>query len=135
MLSRADEAALDTHYLVVRLNDHISHCGPHRDENGSNKSYLSVASVWEVVIKHQIGKLPCHGAEILLPSLRERHGIASLLITESTLRFLPGLAPLHRDPFDRILICQALEHGLTIVTVDAAVQSYLRPNALTLEAY
>jgi PIN domain nuclease of toxin-antitoxin system len=121
---------LDTHiFLWFVLNDpQLRTAARTAIENGSNKSYLSVASVWEVVIKYQIGKLPLPMApEILLPSLRERHGIASLLITESTLRFLPGLPPLHRDPFDRILICQALEHGLTIVTVDAAVQSYSVP--------
>lgn len=97
-------------------------------EDVGNTSFLSIASVWEVVIKNQLGKLPLPAPpELYLPVQRQRHGIASLLITESTLRFLPALPPLHRDPFDRILICQALGHSLTIVTLDSAIGSYSVP--------
>ena len=43
---------------------------------------------------------------------------------EESVARLAGLPSLHRDPFDRLLVCQAIEHGLTIATVDLAVQSY-----------
>ena len=93
-----------------------------------NEVYLSVASVWEVVIKYQLGKLPLpQTPEIYLPVQRQNHGISSLEIDESTIGFLPKLPVLHRDPFDRILICQALQHGLTLVTVDAAIKAYPFP--------
>ena len=90
-----------------------------------NEVYLSVASVWEVVIKHQLGKLPLpQPPEIYLPQQRQNHGITSLAIDEATIGFLPKLPALRRDPFDRILICQALQHGLTLMTVDAAITAY-----------
>lgn len=94
-----------------------------RDPN--NEVYLSVASIWEAVVKYQLGKLPLPQApEIYLPLQRQNHHIAGLGIDEATISFLPKLPTLHRDPFDRILICQALQHGLTIVTVDAAITAY-----------
>lgn len=90
--------------------------------DASNEVYLSVVSVWEAVVKHQLGKLPLPPPpEAYLPLQRQNHRIASLGIDEATVSFLPKLPALHRDPFDRILICQVLRHGLTIVTVDAAI--------------
>jgi PIN domain nuclease of toxin-antitoxin system len=60
-----------------------------------------------------------------LPLQRQNHRISSLSgIDQATIGFLPKLPALHRDPFDRILICQALQHGLTIVTVDGAITAY-----------
>lgn len=94
----------------------------------NNDVYLSVASVWEAIVKHQLGKLPLpQSPEIYLPLQRQNHRIVSLEIDEATISFLPKLPALHRDPFDRILICQALQHGLTIVTADAAITAYPVP--------
>lgn len=50
-----------------------------------------------------------------------------LPIEEAALVHLAGLPPLHRDPFDRLLIAQALQHGLTLVTTDNAVRAYPVP--------
>jgi len=87
--------------------------------------YLSVASVWEATIKYQVGKLslpePPHP---WLSEQRELHGIESLPIDESTVAHLSKLEPHHRDPFDRILVCQAIEHQLQIVTVDPILSKY-----------
>jgi PIN domain nuclease of toxin-antitoxin system len=87
--------------------------------------YLSVVSVWEATIKYYIGKLalpePPHP---WLSEQRERHGIESLPIDEKSVAHLSKLEPHHRDPFDRILICQAIEHGLQIVTVDPVLSRY-----------
>jgi PIN domain nuclease of toxin-antitoxin system len=84
-----------------------------------------VASVWEATIKYQLGKLalpePPHP---WLSVQRELHGIESLPITEASVAYLSTLQPEHRDPFDRILVCQALEHGLEIVTVDPIMSKY-----------
>ena len=119
---------LDTHIFLWLLDDidRVPRAALQAIRDPRND--LSVASIWEAVIKHQTGKLSVPGPpEIFLPLQRERHGIELLLITERTLTFLPALPPLHRDPFDRILISQALEHSLSIVTVDAAVHLYSVP--------
>jgi PIN domain nuclease of toxin-antitoxin system len=91
----------------------------------TNEAYLSVASIWEAVIKHGSGKLPLPGPPAeYLPQQRDAHGIATLPIDEGAMTHLAGLPALHRDPFDRLLIAQALQHGLTIATVDADVAAY-----------
>lgn len=90
-----------------------------------NKIYLSVVSVWESIVKYYLGKLPLpEPPEKYLPKQRQLHQISSLDINESTVIQLAKLPPLHRDPFDRILIFQALHNGLKIATVDAAVRAY-----------
>jgi PIN domain nuclease of toxin-antitoxin system len=97
-------------------------------QNPKNEVYLSVASVWEAVIKHQLGKLPLPAAPAeYLPLQREAHGITCLPIDEGAMAHLASLPPLHRDPFDRLLVAQALQHGLTIVTVDPDVAAYPVP--------
>jgi PIN domain nuclease of toxin-antitoxin system len=86
---------------------------------------LSVVSVWEAVIKHQLGRLPLpEPPGTYLPEQRRRHSISTLAVDKASVAQLGKLPPLHRDPFDRLLVCQALEHGLTLVTVDDAVRAY-----------
>src|ERR1700676_4488819 len=87
--------------LPVAFRDAI--CDP------ANEVYLSVASVWEAVIKYALGKLALPEAPAeYLPRQREAHRIATLPVEEAALSYLAGLATLQRDPFDRILIAQAL---------------------------
>ena len=94
----------------------------------ANEVYLSVASVWEAVIKFQLGKLPLPAPPAeYLPQQRDLHRIASLPIDEGAMAHLAGLPPLHRDPFDRLLVAQALQHGLTLATVDPEVAEYVVP--------
>jgi PIN domain nuclease of toxin-antitoxin system len=93
-----------------------------------NEVCLSVASVWEAVIKYALGRLPLPAPPAeYLPAQREAHRIATLPVVEDALAHLASLPPLHRDPFDRILIAQALLRGLTLVTVDDAVRLYPVP--------
>ncbi len=93
--------------------------------NSDNEVYLSVVSLWETIIKYQLGKLQLpKSPEVYLPFQRERHQIFSLSLDEASVSYLAQLPPLHRDPFDRMLVCQANVHGLTIVTVDDAVKRY-----------
>jgi PIN domain nuclease of toxin-antitoxin system len=90
-----------------------------------NEVYLSVVSIWESIIKYQLGKIPFpESPEIYLPKQRDLHQILSLSIDEKSVAQLAQLPLLHRDPFDRMLICQALQNGLAIATVDAAIQAY-----------
>jgi PIN domain nuclease of toxin-antitoxin system len=94
----------------------------------TNEVYLSVASIWEAVIKHGLGKLPLPAPPAhYLPQQRDAHGIASLPIDEGAMTHLAVLPALHRDPFDRLLIAQALQHALTIATVDTEVLAYPVP--------
>ena len=90
-----------------------------------NEVYLSVVSLWEVIVKYQIGKLPLpQPPQWYLPIQRRRHQIESLTLDEASVSRLADLSLTHRDPFDRMLICQAVEHGLTIATADEAIAKY-----------
>jgi PIN domain nuclease of toxin-antitoxin system len=93
-----------------------------------NEVYLSAVSVWEAVIKHQLGKLPLpEPPSVFLPAQRERHRIASLPVDEASVVRLADLPPLHRDPFDRMLVCQALCCRLMLATLDDAIRAYPVP--------
>lgn len=94
-------------------------------EETDNRVYLSAASVWEIAVKHRLGKLPLpHPPEILIPEQRVLRGIEPLDIAEPAILRLRQLPDLHKDPFDRILACQAIEHEMTIVTPDEALRAY-----------
>jgi PIN domain nuclease of toxin-antitoxin system len=121
---------LDTHVFLWYISADPQLPVAFRDaiRDPANEVYLSVGSVWEVVIKYALGKLPLPEAPAeYLPRQREAHRIATLPIEEAALVHLAGLAALHRDPFDRLLIAQALQHGLTLLTVDDAVRAYPVP--------
>ena len=93
------------------------------DEN--NRCYLSSVSTWEISVKHALGKLPLPAAPArFIPDQRTRHGIESLSLDELSTLHLPLLPGLHRDPFDRMLICQAIAHGLVILTPDEDIAGY-----------
>lgn len=90
-----------------------------------NEVYLSAASTWEISTKHALGRLPLPApAEQLIPELRSRHGIDSLPIDEESTLQLLRLPLLHRDPFDRILVCQSIVHGMAILTPDPWIARY-----------
>jgi PIN domain nuclease of toxin-antitoxin system len=97
-------------------------------EDVGNEVLVGVVSVWEAVIKNMIGKLPFPAPPATyLPDKRRQHGFASLGVDEGALPHLATLPPHHNDPFDRLLIAQALQHGLTLLSVDAAVTAYPVP--------
>jgi len=107
----------DDHHLPKDLKDII--------QDSANEVYLSVVSLWESIVKYRLGKLPLPlSPEKYLPLQRERHDILSLSLDEAGIIHLTALPSLHRDPFDRMLICQAIEHDMTIVTMDAAIAQY-----------
>ncbi|MBI2316701.1 MAG: type II toxin-antitoxin system VapC family toxin [Betaproteobacteria bacterium] len=90
-----------------------------------NEVFLSVISAWEVAQKHAIGKLPLPQApHKFVTRGREAHGITALALDENAALHVARLPHLHRDPFDRMLVCQAIEHGLAIVTPDAHITQY-----------
>ena len=90
--------------------------------------FLSAASVWEAVIKHNSGKLSLPAAPAdYLPQQRLAHGISALPVDEGAMPYLAALSPIHHDPFDRLLVAQAMQHGLTVATVDAGLAAYPVP--------
>jgi PIN domain nuclease of toxin-antitoxin system len=118
---------LDTHIFLWFISGDTQLSTGVRDviRNPDNEVYLSAVSVWEAIVKYQLGKLPLpEHPETYLPKQRDLHQIASLALDEGSVIQLAKLPPLHRDPFDRMLICQALQNGLTIATVDTAVRAY-----------
>jgi PIN domain nuclease of toxin-antitoxin system len=91
----------------------------------NNERYLSVASAWEISIKHAAGRLPLpERPDLFVPRLREASGIAPLDIDEESALHAGRLPGLHSDPFDRMLIAQAIVRGMTILTPDPEIEHY-----------
>jgi len=94
-------------------------------KNTENPVYLSCVSVWEIVVKHQLGKLPLPDEpEIFIKQQCQQHIIEMLPLTDNAVYHLSRLPKHHRDPFDKMLVCQAIEHGLTILTSDGLIAQY-----------
>lgn len=87
--------------------------------------FLSVVSVWELLLKNQAGRLdfPKNALQYIFEA-KEKHAIESLILTEQDMKHLAKLPPIHKDPFDRILISQAIEHDLTLLTPNRAITQY-----------
>jgi len=91
----------------------------------ANEVFLSVVSAWEIAVKYSLRTLQLPSAPIdFIPSQRESHGITALPLTEEEVLYLPKIPKLHRDPFDRMLICQAVVNGLAVLTPDELVSQY-----------
>ena len=89
-----------------------------------NEVFLSVVSL-EISLKYSLGKLPLPQSPAeFVPWQRERHLIAPLPLDEAAVAQLSKLPGFHRDPFDRMLICQANAHGLTLASSDQLVRRY-----------
>jgi PIN domain nuclease of toxin-antitoxin system len=118
---------LDTHIFLwfISGDSRLTVAAKGAIQDPASVVYLSVVSVWETIIKYQLGKLPLpQPPETYLPQQRARHQIASLAVDEVSVARLASLPPLHRDPFDRLLVCQALQNSLILATEDAAVRAY-----------
>ena len=91
----------------------------------ANDAYVSAATAWEIAVKHGLGKLELPAPpDVFVPTRREWYDFKSLPFDEASALQLRRLPPLHRDPFDRILICQAIEHGMTLLTPDRLISQY-----------
>lgn len=91
----------------------------------ASEFYLSAVSSWEIALKYSAGRLPLPlpPAEYV-PSRRRACGIRSLPLEEEATLELPRLPRIHSDPFDRMLVCQAIVHGLPILTPDPQIAQY-----------
>jgi PIN domain nuclease of toxin-antitoxin system len=90
-----------------------------------NEAYLSAASAMEIATKHGTGRLQLsdHPATYV-PLQREARGISALAIDEESALHVARLPRIHRDPFDRFLVAQAIVHNMTILTSDPLITQY-----------
>ena len=95
----------------------------------ANEVFLSSVSTWEISVKYALGRLPLpESPERFIPTQRKQHGVQTLPLEESATLHLVRLPELHKDPFDRMLICQAMIHGMVIMTPDALILQYPVPS-------
>jgi PIN domain nuclease of toxin-antitoxin system len=113
---------LDTHILLWALADarRLGHRG--RELIDASEAYVSAASIWEVSIKAALGKLQA-SPRILTDALAPA-GYRTLSVTPEHAAQVHLLEPLHRDPFDRMLIAQARAEGMSLLTDDEALSIY-----------
>ena len=114
---------LDTHVLIWCLSRPSALRADTRDklEDPDNLVLVSTVSAWEMEIKRALGKLKT--PPDLEEQLRQRR-FTELPVHLRHVRALRDLPPLHRDPFDRMLVAQALADDLTLVSHDKRVQRY-----------
>ncbi len=90
-----------------------------------NEVYLSTVSGWEIALKVSLGRLHFPNPVYrYIPIQREKHGISTLALDEESALHLIRLPELHKDPFDRMLVCQALIQSLIILTPDPLISQY-----------
>lgn len=90
-----------------------------------NDLYVSTVSFWEVAIKYSIGKLALpESPDHFLRKIRDKLGAEILPLDEESALHVIRLPMLHRDPFDRILICQAIVNGMVFLTSDSRISLY-----------
>ena len=93
--------------------------------NPSHDVYFSAVSAWEIVTKHANGRLPLpEPPDRLIQTERRLRGLMALPFDEESAVQGSKLPALHRDPFDRMLIAQAIAHGLAVVTPDPLITQY-----------
>ena len=93
--------------------------------NPENNIYFSAASAFEIGIKYRLGKLPLPiSPSEYIPSRRERMRIQALPFAEADALQIYTLPDFHRDPFDRMLVAQAMVHRLAVLTPDRAIARY-----------
>jgi PIN domain nuclease of toxin-antitoxin system len=85
---------------------------------------VSAVTVWEITRKAALGKLPSDWGEDGLVGLLQRQGFQPLPLSWSDAELANRLPPIHKDPMDRMLIAQALRHGLEIITNDRLFDGY-----------
>jgi PIN domain nuclease of toxin-antitoxin system len=94
-------------------------------EDPANELVVSVVSVWEMQVKHRLGKLPLsHGLREIVERQQAINGVKLLSVELEHVLALGDLPDAHRDPFDRLLIAQAKAEGMAILTKDALFNQY-----------
>ena len=118
---------LDTHIFLWADNDpeHLSPTAKASIEDTANSLVLSAASIWEIQIKAQLGKLALRlPLAELIDDQQQTNGIEILPKTLAHVLTLDALPQHHRDPFDRLLAAQAKTEGLTLLSADPVFKQY-----------
>lgn len=118
-------ALLDTHVFMWWLADAPELTKSLREKlRVATALFVSAASYWEIATKHRIGKLPEGPSYLLSRDDLRKAGIELLAIDGEDARAAGELAWDHRDPFDRMLVCQARLRSLELITTDVAVLAF-----------
>jgi PIN domain nuclease of toxin-antitoxin system len=120
---------LDTHLLLWAAGplERLSAEARRLLEDPENELSFSVASLWEIAIKQALGRADFRAdARVLRRGLHD-NGYIELAITGEHALAVAGLPPLHRDPFDRLLVAQSIVEGVTLLTADPLVAQYPAP--------
>ncbi len=118
---------LDTHTLIwwATSSEKLSQTGLDLLTNLDNRLFLSIASVWEIQIKCQIGKLKLgKSVQELIINQQNNNNLHILPIELTHVYALENLPEVHRDPFDRIIVAQAVVESLPILSIDSLLDSY-----------
>lgn len=120
---------LDTHLLLWAAGrpERLSDAARQLLEADDNELVFSTASLWEVVIKRGLGREDFKVDPRLLRRGLLDNGYSELPIGSEHVVAIDTLPPLHKDPFDRVLIAQALVEGITLLTRDPVVARYPAP--------
>jgi PIN domain nuclease of toxin-antitoxin system len=117
---------LDTHLLLWAAGqpERLSDKALALIESPENELFFSAASLWEVAIKRGLGRADLHvDARLLRRGLLD-NGYSELPIGSEHVVAIDNLPPIHKDPFDRILVAQAQVEGITLLTADPLVARY-----------
>ena len=120
---------LDTHLLLWAAGDpsRLSDAASALISAPENELFFSAASLWEIAIKRGLGRADLKvDARVLRRGLLD-NGYSELPIGSEHAVAIDSLPPIHKDPFDRILVAQATVEGITLLTVDALVAQYPGP--------
>jgi len=120
---------LDTHLMLWAAGnpDRLPAAARRLLDDPQNEPIFSSASLWEVAIKHGLGRSDFRvDARLLRRGLLD-NGYDELPITGEHAVALDNLPPIHNDPFDRILIVQSMVEGITLLTADPLVAQYTAP--------
>ena len=102
-------------------------------EDPRTRLLLSAVSSWEIALKHALGRLPLpEPPQRYVPARMRSTGVEALPITHGHTLAAGALPPVHRDPFDRLLIAQAQHLGIPLVTADPTMADY-EVELLTIE--
>jgi PIN domain nuclease of toxin-antitoxin system len=120
---------LDTHLLLWAAGhpERLSRQARRLLSDTTNELLFSAASLWEIAIKRGLGRADFKVEPRLLRRGLLDNGYRELAITSAHVLELDALPALHKDPFDRILVAQALSEGITLLTVDPMVAKYPGP--------
>jgi PIN domain nuclease of toxin-antitoxin system len=120
---------LDTHFVIwVPLDDfRISSQARTLLNDPENQFVFSVSSIWEIAIKRSLRRGDFHFDPRELRRRMIENGYEELTIQSRHVVAVDSLPPIHKDPFDRVLIAQAMVEGITLLTADSVMAQYPGP--------